>query len=52
MIKMEFPLLGAYSFDDIDIIMLVCSAVFDTFQPISCDVLSSVIINRTELLVG
>ena len=39
-IKMEFPLLEAclpmYSFVDIDIIMPVCTAVFDTFQPLSC----------------
>ena len=42
MIKMEFPhleaCLPAYSFVDIDIIMPVCTAVFDTFQPHSCDV--------------
>ena len=47
MIKMEFPLLEAclpaYSFVDIDTIMPVCTAVFDTLQPISCDVLSSII---------
>ena len=53
MIKMEFPLLEAclpaYSFVDIDIIMTVCTAVFDTFQPLFCDVLSSIInkLNRT-----
>ena len=52
-IKMEFPLLEAclpaYSFVDIDTIMPVCSAVFDTFQPLSCDVLASIIhkLNRT-----
>ena len=50
-IKMEFPLLEAclpaHSFVDIDIIMPVCTAVFDTFQPLSCDVLSSIIYNRT-----
>ena len=44
MVKMEFPLLEAclpaYSFVDIDTIMLVCTSVFDTFQTISCDVLS------------
>ena len=51
--KMEFPLLEAclpaYSFVAIDIIMPVCTAVLDTFQPISCDVLSSIIhkLNRT-----
>ena len=37
---MEFPLLEAclpaYSFVDIDTIMPVCTAVFDTFQPLSC----------------
>ena len=52
-IKMEFPLLEAclpaYSFDDIDTIMPVCTAVFDTFQPYFCDVLASIIhkLNRT-----
>ena len=48
-IKIEFPLLEAclpvYSFVDIDIIMPVCAAVFDTFHPLSCDVLSSLISN-------
>ena len=42
---MEIPLLEAcllvYSFVDIDIIMPACTAVFDTFHPLSCDVLSS-----------
>ena len=35
--------------DIIDTIMPVCIAVFDTFQPLSCDVLSSIIhkLNRT-----
>ena len=46
-IKMGFPLLEAclpvYSFFDIDIIMPACTAVFDTFHPVSCDVLSSLI---------
>ena len=52
-IKMEFPLLEtclpAYSFVDIDIIMPVCTAVFDTCVPLSCDVLTSNIhkLNRT-----
>ena len=52
-IKMEFPLLEAclpaYSFVDIDTIMPVCTAVFDTFQLLSCDVLASIIhkLNRT-----
>ena len=52
-IKMEFPLLEAClpasSFVDIDRIMPVCTAVFDTFQPLSCDVLASIIhkLNRT-----
>ena len=41
MIKMEFPPLEAYSV--IDIIMPVCTAVFDTFQAITCHVLSSII---------
>ena len=44
---MKFPLpeacLPVYSFVNIDIIMLVCPAVFDTFQPLYCDVLSSII---------
>ena len=50
---MEFPLLQAclpaYSFVDIDTIMPVCTAVFDTFQPLSCNVLASIIhkLNRT-----
>ena len=50
---MEFPLLEAclpaYSFVDIDTIMPVYTAVFDTFQPLSCDVLASIIhkLNRT-----
>ena len=49
----KFPLLEAclpaYSFVDIDTIMPVCTAVFDTFQPLSCDVLASIIhkLNRT-----
>ena len=53
MIKMEFLLmetcLPAYSFVDIDIIMPVCTTVFDTFQPLPCNVLSSIIhkLNRT-----
>ena len=41
-IKMEFPLLEvclpADLFVDIDTIMPVCTAVFDTFQTLSCDV--------------
>ena len=44
---MEFPLLEAclpaYSFADIDTIMYVCTAVFDTFQPLACGVLASII---------
>ena len=50
---MEFPLLEAclpaYLFVDIYTIMFVCTAVFDTFQPLSCDVLASIIhkSNRT-----
>ena len=50
---MEFPLmeacLPAHWFVDIDTIMPVCTAVFDTFQPLSCDVLVSIIhkLNRT-----
>ena len=53
MIKMEFSFLEAclpaYSFVDIDTIMYVCTAVFDTFQPFYCDVLASIIhkLNRT-----
>ena len=46
---MEFPPLEAclpvYSCVDIDTIMPVCTAVFDTFQPLSCDVLASIIHN-------
>ena len=39
-----------YSFVDIHIIILVCTAVFDTFQSLSCDVLSGIIhkLNRTN----
>ena len=55
-IKMEFPLLEAclpaYSFVDIDIIMPVSTAVFDTFQPISCDVLSSIIYKFNKTTCG
>ena len=53
---MEFPLLEAclpaYSFVDIDIIIR-CTAVFDTFQPLSCDVLASIIhkLNRTTCVL-
>ena len=47
MIKMKFSLLEAclpaYSFVDIDIIMPICTAVCDTFHPLSCDVFSSII---------
>ena len=47
MVKMEFPFLEAClpanSFVDIDMIMPVCTSVFDTFRPPSCDVLSSII---------
>ena len=56
-IKMEFPLLEAclpvYSFVDIDIIMPACMAVFDTFHPLSCDVLSSLIskLNKTTCVL-
>ena len=35
--------LAVYSFVDIAIIMPVCTAVFDTFHSLSCDVLSSFI---------
>ena len=56
-IKMEFPLLEAclpvYSFVDIDIIMPACTTVFDTFHPLSCDVLSSLIskLNKTTCVL-
>ena len=56
-IKMEFPLLEAclpmYSFVDIDIIMPACTAIFDTFHPLSCDVLSSPIskLNKTTCVL-
>ena len=41
--------LPVYSFVDIDIIVPACMAVFDTFHPLSCDVLSSLIrkLNKT-----
>ena len=48
-IKMEFPLLEAFlpasSSVDIDTIMPVCTTVFDTFQPHSCDGLRVLFIN-------
>ena len=56
-IKIEFPLLEAclpvYSFVDIDIIMSACTAVFDAFHPLSCDVLSSLIhkLNKTTCVL-
>ena len=56
-IKMEFPLLEeclpVYLFVDIDIIMFVCTAVIDTFHPLSCDVLSSLIskLNKTTCVL-
>ena len=42
-----------YSFVDIDIIMPACTAVFDTFHPLSCDVLSSLIskLNKTTCVL-
>ena len=46
-IQMGFPLLKerllVYSFVDIDTTMPVCTALFDTFHPLSCVVLSSII---------
>ena len=54
---MEFPLpeacLPVYSFVDIDIIMPACTAVLDTFHPLSCDVLSSLIskLNKTTCVL-
>ena len=42
MIKMEFVLLEAYSFVDIDIIMPLCT-FFYTIHLLSCDVLSNII---------
>ena len=54
---MKFPLLEAclpvYSFVDIDIIMSACTVVFDTFHPLSCDVLSSLIskLNKTTCVL-
>ena len=56
-IKMEFPRLEAclpvYSCVDIDIIILVCTAIFDTFQPSSGDVLPSLIrkLNKTTCIL-
>ena len=42
-----------YSFVDIDIIMHACTAVFETFHPLSCDVLSSLIrkLNKTTCVL-
>ena len=55
-IKMEFPLLEAclpeYLFVEIDTIMPVCTAAFDTFQPLSCDVLVSIIIKLNRITCG
>ena len=54
---MEIPLLEAclpvYSFLDIDLIMLACTAVFDTFHPLSCDCLLSLIskLNKTTCVL-
>ena len=54
---MGFPLLEAclpvYSFVDIDIIMPACTAVFDTFHPLSRDVVSSLIskLNKTTCVL-
>ena len=54
---MEFPLLevclSMYSFVDIDTIMPACTAVFVTFHPLSCDVLSSLIrkLNKTTCVL-
>ena len=51
---MEFPLLEAclpaYSF--VDTIMPVCTAVFDTIQRLSCDVLASIIHKLTRTTYG
>ena len=53
---MEFPLLEAclpvYSFVDIEI-MPACTAVIDTFHPLSCNVLSSLIskLNKTTCVL-
>ena len=45
--KMKFSLLDpglpVYSFVDVVIVLPVCDAVVDTFHPLSCDVLSSII---------
>ena len=48
-----FVKLPAYSFDDIDIVMPVCTAVFYSFHPLSCDVLSSIgrILNKTTYVL-
>ena len=42
-----------YSFVDIDIIMPACMAVVDTFDPLSCDVLSSLTrkLNKTTCVL-
>ena len=54
---MEFPFLVAClpvnSFVDVDIIMPACTAVFDTFHPLSSDALSSLIskLNKTTCVL-
>ena len=54
---MKFPLLEVclpvYSYIDIDIIMSACTAIFDTFHPLSCDVFSSLIskLNKTTCVL-
>ena len=54
---MELPLLEAclpvYSFVNIDMVMPACTVVFDTFHPLSCDVLSSLIrkLNKTTCVL-
>ena len=56
MIKLEFPLLDAclptYSFIDIVIIMPVRTAVFDICQPLSRDVLASIIHRLNNTICG
>ena len=45
-------MLPVYSFVDMDIIMVACTDVFDTFHSLSCYVLSSLIrkLNKTTYL--
>ena len=54
-IRMDFPLLEAcllmYSFVDFDQIIPVCTTVFNTFHPLSCDILSNLIHKLNKMCV-